>query len=92
MSHTTHTNGTAARTPEEIEADIVRQRAALAETVDHLHHRLDVKSRARAKVAEVRHRATTDEGRPRPEVLAVAGVVLAAVVGLAVLKVRRAHS
>lgn len=92
MSHTTHTNGTSARTPEQIEADIARQRAALADTVDHLHHRLDVKSRAQARAVQVRDRAMTDDGRPRPELLAAAGAVLAAVVGLTVLKIRRARA
>ena len=58
------------RTPEQIEADIAVQREQLAETVDRLAARLDVKSRAGAKVAEVKDRATTDEGRPRLEVLA----------------------
>lgn len=33
------------RSPEEIEADIARQREQLAHTVDQLGHKLDVKSR-----------------------------------------------
>ena len=40
-------------TPEEIQADIERQREQLAQTVDDLGHKLDVKAQARAKVAMV---------------------------------------
>jgi MYXO-CTERM domain-containing protein len=70
-------------TPEEIQADIERQREQLAETVDQLSHKLDVKAQTKAKVADVRDRATTDDGKPRPEVLgAAAGALLA--VGLLV--------
>jgi len=63
-------------TPEEIQADIERQRAQLAETVDELGHKLDVKAQTKAKVAEVRDRATTDDGKPRPEVIGVAAAVV----------------
>lgn len=66
------------QTPQEIQADIERQREALASTVDQLTDRLDVKSRATAKAHELKDRATTDDGSPRPEVLgAAAGVVVA---------------
>lgn len=79
------TNGAS---PEVIEADIARQREQLAATVDELQHRLDVKAQAKEKVAEVKHRATTDTGKPRPE-LAIAVVAVVAVVGLAIW--RRSH-
>jgi hypothetical protein len=69
-------------TPEEIQADIERQRAHLAQTVDGLAHKLDVKAQSREKVAEVKDRATTDSGKPRPEVL---GVAAAVVVGVGLL-------
>ncbi|MBD8868406.1 DUF3618 domain-containing protein [Nocardioides donggukensis] len=82
-------NGTEPRTPAEIEADIERQREQLAETVDALHDRLDVKGRARDKAAEVRHRATTDGGSPRPELVAGAVGVVVLVVGLVVWRRRR---
>jgi len=59
------------RSPEEIEADIVAQREQLAATVDQLTAKLDVKSRL-----------TTDEGKPRPEVLAAAGALAAMVLVL----------
>ena len=74
------TNGAS---PETIEADIARQRDQLAATVDELQHRLDVKAQAKEKVAEVKDRATTDTGKPRPE-LAVAALVAAALVGLVI--------
>jgi hypothetical protein len=55
-------------TPQQIRADIARQREELAATIDQLHAKLDVKARM-----------TTPSGRPRPELLtAVAVVVLTA--------------
>ena len=64
--------------PEQIEAEIEVQRAQLAGTVDALAAKLDVKSQAQAKMADLKDRATTDTGSPRPEVMggAVAAVVL----------------
>jgi MYXO-CTERM domain-containing protein len=80
---------TSGQTPAEIEADIARQREALADTVDELQARLDVKARARAKVAELRDRATDDSGRPTPAVIGAAvGVLL--LVGALVYR-RRTH-
>lgn len=68
------------QTPEQIQADIERQREALAATVDELTGKLDVKSRAGEKAAELKDRATTDDGKPRPEVLgAAAGAVVVVV-------------
>jgi len=67
------------QTPEEIEADIEVQREQLAGTIDALSAKLDVKSQARAKMADVRERATTDSGAPKPEFV-VAGVVVVVVV------------
>ena len=69
-------NGTS---PEQIEADIERQREELAATVSQLQARLDVKSRARHQIAVMRDRATTDAGRPRPEVIVGAAAIVAAV-------------
>jgi Protein of unknown function (DUF3618) len=69
------------RTPEQIEADIERQREQLAETVDRLTHRLDVKAQAKAKVSDLQDRATTADGKPRPEIVAAAvSLVLVAAV------------
>jgi len=66
------------RTPEQIEAEIEEQRAQLAATVDQLTAKLDVKARM-----------TTDSGKPRPEVLAAAGSLVAMAVAL--LWWRRRH-
>lgn len=77
-------------TAEQIEADIARQREQLADTVDRLHARLDLKSRARGKAGQLRERATTASGRPRPDLTAAAAVTLALVVGLVVWR-RRAR-
>lgn len=74
--------------PEELEADIAEQREQLAETIDALTAKLDVKSQAKAKAADVRDRATTDTGKPRPELLVGAGVVVALVVGVLVWRHR----
>lgn len=59
------------RTPEQIEAEIEEQRAQLAATVDQLTAKLDVKARM-----------TTESGKPRPEVLAAAGSLVAMTVAL----------
>lgn len=67
-------------TPEQIQADIERQREHLADTVDQLAGKLDVKARTKAKVADVRDRSTTAEGKPRPVVFGAAAAVLAGVV------------
>jgi hypothetical protein len=62
-----------------LEAEIEAQREQLADTVDRLTHKLDVKTQARERVADVRDRATTDTGGPRPElVAAVVGIVVVA--------------
>ena len=77
-----HTNGTSPDDPEAIRADIERTRENLAETVDLLHAKLDVKSQAKARIAQLRAQATTDSGKPRPEVIAGAVGVVLLVVGL----------
>jgi len=75
--------------PDAIEADIERQREELAATVSALQERLDVKSRAKEKAAELKDRATTDTGKPRPELAALAVAAVVGVVGLVVW--RRRH-
>lgn len=79
----------AGKTPEELEAEIARQRQQLAETVDELTAKLDVKAQAQHKVADLKDAATTDDGSPRPEVLAAAGSLLAMAVVLVVWRLRR---
>jgi ABC-type transporter Mla subunit MlaD len=62
-----------------IEADIEAQREQLAETVDQLAHKLDVKAQAKERAADLKARATTTSGKPRPElVAAAAGLVIGA--------------
>lgn len=90
---TNATDGTAApKTADELEADIARQREALAATVTDLQARLDVKARAKAKVADLKSRATTADGKPTPAVSIGAGSVLAVVITLVVLRIRRRNS
>lgn len=70
-------------TPEDIQAQVEQQREQLADTVDQLAAKLDVKSQVKAKVADVKDRATTDSGKPRPDVIGAAVgafVVVAAIV------------
>jgi Protein of unknown function (DUF3618) len=63
--------------PDAIREEIERTRDDLAETVDALHAKLDVKGQARAKVDQIKSQATTASGKPRPELIAgVAGAVL----------------
>jgi len=77
------------QTPEQLEAEIAVQREQLAETVDQLAARLDVKSQAQQKVAAIKESATTDTGRPRTEVLAAAGSLVAMAVVLVLWRRRR---
>ena len=81
------------QSPAEIEADIEQQREQLAETLDALGTKLDVKTQAQAKaqdvkattrlkVAETKDRATTDDGKPRPEVIGTAVVLVAGTIAL----------
>lgn len=61
----------------DLEAQIEEQRDQLAETIDGLSHKLDVKAQAKERAQKVADRTTTETGRPRPEmVAAVVGVVL----------------
>jgi cobalamin biosynthesis Mg chelatase CobN len=78
-------NGTAPATsndPDAIRAEIEQTRADLAQTVDALHAKLDVKTRAKDKVAQLKNSATTNTGKPRPEVIAVTVAALVVVAGL----------
>ncbi len=83
------TDQPAARTPEQIEAEIEAQRAQLAGTVDQLAAKLDVKSQAKDKVASIKDSATTDSGQPRTEVLAAAGSLVAMALVLLLWRRRR---
>ncbi len=56
--------------------EIEAQREQLADTVDQLTHKLDVKTQAKERAAAVADRATTDDGKPRPELVATAVAVV----------------
>ncbi|MFC6286299.1 DUF3618 domain-containing protein [Nocardioides sp. GCM10027113] len=84
-----HVAGTTGATTEDLEAQVERQREQLASTVDALHDRLDVSARARHRARSLRERLTGPGGRPRPEVLAVAALVVATGAAAVVLRVRR---
>ena len=65
-----------------LEQDVERQREQLARTVDALHAKLDVKSRAKDGL-------TTQDGKPKPVVLAVAAFAVTAVAAYVVVRARR---
>jgi hypothetical protein len=89
----------ATATPEmaELEADIARTREDLADTVDQLTAKLDVKTRIRNRAAEAKDAATMQvqaarqrlvdvDGKPLPTTLGVGGGVLAAIVAVVLVK------
>lgn len=56
--------------------EVERNREQLADTVDALHDKLDVKSHAKARLATAKEKVTTGDGKPRPSAVAAAvGVV-----------------
>jgi hypothetical protein len=77
-----HVDRDVRRDPASIEADVIRRREELAQTVDALSHKLDVKARAQDKVTELRDAATTNAGRPRPELLLLVGALVAGTAAL----------
>lgn len=77
------------RTPKQIQAEVEVQREQLARTVDDLSAKLDVKSQAQHKVAQLKDAATTDTGGPRAEVLAAAGSLIAMAIVVVVWRWRR---
>jgi hypothetical protein len=96
---------TDAASPEmvDLQADIERTRADLADTVDQLTAKLDVKTRVRNRVAETKDtatsqlhnlqdRATDDDGKPTPATLGIGGGTLAAVVVVILIAVWRRNS
>lgn len=102
---------TASKSVSELESDLQHSREQLAETVDALTAKLDVKARAGEQLADTRDRARTalhdgaaatkqalaqgkdavtdDDGKPTPQVSAVAVAVVAALVLAVVLWRRR---
>ena len=80
--HPTTTTPTPSNDPEAIREDIERTREELAETVDALHAKLDVKAHAKARAARLKDSLTTDDGKPRPELMAAAVVGLLTLAGV----------
>ncbi|WP_051551276.1 DUF3618 domain-containing protein [Nocardioides sp. URHA0020] len=87
----------------EVQADIERTRADLADTVDQLTAKLDVKTRVRNSLADTKDdataqlrrlqdRATDDEGKPTPTTLGIGGGTLAAVLAVIVLALWRRNN
>lgn len=60
----------------DLEAEIEQQREQLAETVDQLSHKLDVKAQAKERAALLKERATTADGKPRPDLVVAAATAL----------------
>lgn len=57
MTRTEHSDETASKSVDEIQADLAQTREQLAETVDALTAKLDVKARAGDQLAETKQRA-----------------------------------
>ena len=81
-AHPTTTTPTTSNDRDAIREDIERTRTELAGTVDALQAKLDVKSQAKARIARAKDQATTDTGKPRPELVAAAVGAVLLVVGL----------
>ena len=89
----------AAATPEmaELEADIARTREELADTVDQLTAKLEVKTRIRNRAAEAKDAATMQvraarqqlvdvAGKAKPTTLGVGGGVIAAIAAVVLVR------
>jgi ElaB/YqjD/DUF883 family membrane-anchored ribosome-binding protein len=75
---------------EQIRAEIAATRAQLAETVDELSARLDVPARARESAARARDTAVETYRESPPVVIGGALALLGLLVGLVVLRRKRA--
>lgn len=78
---------------EALQADIERTREQLADTVDQLQARLDVKARASAGVHDLADRAkekvVDPQGNPRPAALGAGGAVVAGIAAVVVVMLWR---
>ena len=100
---TTPASGTQTASVTELREDIAQHRQELAQTVDALAAKLDVKARTRARleagrakavetVTTARDHATDDNGAVRPELLVAAGVLALSVTAITLLGLRRRSS
>jgi ElaB/YqjD/DUF883 family membrane-anchored ribosome-binding protein len=85
-------NGSGPADPAEIQAEIEATRAQLAETVDQLSARLDVPARARESAARAKDTAVETYRESPPAVIGAALALVGLVVGLMVLRRKRATS
>lgn len=76
-----------------LQADIERTREQLADTVDQLQAKLDVKSRATASVHDLSARAkdkvVDPQGHPRPAALGAGGAVVAGIAAVVLVTLWR---
>jgi ElaB/YqjD/DUF883 family membrane-anchored ribosome-binding protein len=83
-------NGSGPTDPDQIKAEIEATRAQLAETVDELSARLDVPARARESAARAKDTAVETYRESPPAVIGGAVALVGLVVGLMVLRRKRA--
>jgi ElaB/YqjD/DUF883 family membrane-anchored ribosome-binding protein len=82
---------TTARDPETIQAEIEATRAKLGRTVDELHARLDVPSRAKESAYRARDTAVETYRESPPVVIGAAVALVGLVVGVVILRRKRAE-
>ena len=87
MSTAAGSAGRPPQTPEEIEAEIELKREQLAGTIDALSAKLDVKSQAQAKVADVK--ADVREKATDPNLVAAGAALIAMTITALLLRSRR---
>lgn len=90
------TDGDADPQMDAVQRDIEQTRERLADTVDQLTAKLDVKARATAGAQDAKQRAQAKvldaQGQPRPAALAVGGAVVAGLVAVVVVTMWRRRS
>ena len=89
---TAGSNGAGPTDPAQIQAEIEATRAQLAETVDQLSARLDVPARAREGAARAKDTAVETYRESPPAVIGATLALVGLVVGLMVLRRKRATS
>jgi len=83
---------TAPNDPEQIQAEIEATRAQLGRTVDELSARLDVPARAKEKAARAKDTAVETYRESPPAVIGAAVALAGLVLGVIILRRRRAAS